>query len=311
MVKEEKMFHIKYGFVFILFVCSLTVYGQGNLLKNGVKKMLPRQQAEVSKALGFAAVNDKTNRAILQDLHGLAEILKGRAQGCLLDWRMDNKEGVSYWLLDSALPGFEEDWTLALEQYAKKHEGSNFFEDMIPVLSSIYPGARFTPQYAGCLADVLAFSYLPPQKGLRLGKQFLAAWNDKNIPAHMPGFAVVRAEGKGNRPKDVLILDIAQGKAFSLFKSQGFAVAQEYESRKQSWARWHKTAAKRLKTQGFVINEGKHLISKDGVTWTDLNTLPNAACFWYVWKNGLKVKFNRGSWSGQVVQPANASLPVK
>lgn len=72
--------------------------------------------------------------------------------------------------MDSALPGFEMDWTVALEQYAQNHDGRNFFEDMMPVLQSIYPGARFTPQYAGSFADVLAFSRQPGHTGVRLGK---------------------------------------------------------------------------------------------------------------------------------------------
>lgn len=305
------MFYKKNWFIFVLMVGSLPVYGQGNLLKNGVKTILPRQRAEVSHALGFAAVNNNTQRMVLQDLHGLDGILKGRARGSLLDNRLDNYEGKSFWLMDSALPGFETDWTRALEQYSQYHGGSNFFEDMMPVLRSIYPGARFTPQYAGSFADVLAFARQPGYTGVRPGKELLKAWKNAAPPEHMPGFAVVRVEGKGSRPKDVLILDIAEGKAYSLFKSQGLAVAQEYESRRQSWARWHKKAARRLKEQGFVINERKNLISKDGVIWTDLNTLPNASCFWYVWKNGLKVKFNRGSWSGQVLRVENTSLPVK
>ena len=293
------MFHKKNWFIFVLIVCTLPVYGQGNLLKNGIKTVLPRQRVEISPAMGFAAVDNKTQRAVLQDLHGLDGILKGRASGCLLDWRLDNYEGKSFWLMDSALPGFEMDWTVALEQYAQNHDGRNFFEDMMPVLQSIYPGARFTPQYAGSFADVLAFSRQPGHTGVRLGKALLKAWQNANLPEHMPGFAVVRVEGKGNRPKDVLILDIAQEKAFSLFKSQGFAVAQEYKSIRKSWARWHKKAARRLQEQGFVINERKNLISKDGVIWADLNTLPNKQALLYAWKNGFHVRFERSGWSGK------------
>ena len=65
------MFHKKNWFIFVLIVCTLPVYGQGNLLKNGIKTVLPRQRAEISPAMGFAAVDNKTQRAVLQDLHGL------------------------------------------------------------------------------------------------------------------------------------------------------------------------------------------------------------------------------------------------
>lgn len=71
------MFHKKNWFIFVLIVCTLPVYGQGNLLKNGIKTVLPRQRAEISPAMGFAAVDNKTQRAVLQDLHGLDGILKG------------------------------------------------------------------------------------------------------------------------------------------------------------------------------------------------------------------------------------------
>ncbi len=305
------MFCKKYYFLLVLLLCSLPVCGQGNIFKTGVKKVVVRQRPAVSDKLGYAAVHDNPHRSVLQDLHGLDAVLKGRVRHSLLDWFGKNTEDFYFSLHDSYLPGFEEDWTLALEEYSTQHEGNNFFADMQPVLASLYPGARFTPQYAVSFSDVLEFSRLPSQKGVRLGKAFLNEWNDKNIPAHLPGFAVVRVEGKGNRPKDVLILDIAEEKVYSLFKSQGAAIAREYVYRKQRWARRNEEEALRLQRQGFVLDEKKHQISKDGVFWTDLNSQPNAACFWYVWKNGLKVKFKRGSWAGQVLQPQEDSSPAK
>lgn len=292
-----------YLFIFTLFVCAGPVFGQGSFIKKGVKIIFPKERPAVSGTLGYAAVHDKMQRDILRDLHGLDAVLKGRARSSLLNWYGSNTQDMPFLLNDTYLPGFEEDWTLALESYANSHSGNNFFEDMQLVLARMYPGGRFTPQYAVSFEDVLSFSRLPSQKGVKLGKEFLAAWQDKNIPAHLPGFAVVRVESNKSRPKDVLILDIEREKVYSLFKSQGRGVAQEFNSRQNAWAWWHKKAAQRLKQQGFVINEKKNLISKDGVFWTNLNDLPNALALLYAWKQGYKVKFKHGLWSGEAVNP--------
>ena len=278
------------------------VMGQSVLIKNGAKVAFSKPRPAVSGRLGYAAVNDISHRDALKDLHGLDQILKARVRRSLLNWYGRNEEGISYPMNDSYLPGFEEDWTVALEEYAEANGGRNFFADMQPVLARMYPGALFTPQYAVSFEDVLLFSRRPTQKGLPLGKQFVAAWQDKNIPGHLPGFAVVRVEGKRSRPKDVLILDISERKVYSLFKSQGIGVAQALKSRKEYWAFWHRKAAKRLERQGFLIDEKKNKITKDGVVWTNIDELPNPAVFWHAWHNGLKIQFNRG-WTGKVVGP--------
>lgn len=301
------MFCKKYGCVIILLLCSLPLCAQIQKFKRGLNFLVVDRPA-VSDKLGHAILRDNAQRRALQSSPGLAPILQQRTRHSLLDWFNKN---INRELQDSSLPGFEEDWTLALQQYSKLHWRQDFWGDMQAALSILYPGARFTPLHAVSFADVLAFSRQPYQKGVRLSKGFLAKWNEKNVPPHFAGFIVLRVEGKYSRPKDVLILDIKEEKIYSLFKSQGAAIAREFMQRKQAWARRNKEMSKRLQRQGFVIDEEKNLISKDGVSWTDLNTLPNAACFWYVWKNNLKVKFNRGSWSGQVLQVENTSLPVK
>ena len=293
----------KYFFAFLFTSLLLQpAFAQGGGMKRVAQKLsarAARQEAALPKAAKAALLNPQHRRYLRMD-ERLNQILDDKArssrkknQGHLAGGLYPNTAG-GWKHLETNIPGFVSSWPKALEAYSKRHDGAEFFDDVQPQITAMYPHARFSAAFVASFDEVLLL-----ERGVRMKPVSLPQAMeelDKLSCLHMPGYAAVMVDNAGKKLRDILILDIKGERIISLHQSQGRALARLAAKRRQAWRKEHPKLAARLDKQGFALDAKRVLITKDGITWAPLPHGEVRRNLVYAWELGWYASFKPGTW---------------
>lgn len=301
--EELAMWIKKYIFVFIcICLCAGGGWAQANMAKQGANRLAAKaaRRAGVVNKVGKAALSNPQHRALLRREERLEQILEekvhaGRVknQGHLAGGLYPNTSG-GWKKLETNIPGFVFSWPKAMKAYSKLHNGAEFFADVQPQISAMYPNAQFSAAFVASFDEVLLLERGVRMQGVSLPKALDRL--DELSCLHMPGYAVVMVDNGAKKLRDILILDIKGERVISLHQSQGRALARLAAKRRQAWRKEHPKLAARLDKQGFALDAKRVLITKDGITWAPLPHGDVRRNLVYAWEWGWYAQFKHGTW---------------
>ena len=299
------MMPAKKSFFVLLFVMMFSglLSAQGLAVSQGAKRLgakAARQAAALPKA-GKAALSNPQHRQLLRRNERLEQVLDKKARsarmktnGHLAGGLYPNTAG-GWNKLETDIPGFVRSWPKALDNYAKQHNGADFFEDVQSQILAMYPKAKFSAAFVASFDEVLLLGRAVRMPSVSL-PQAIENNLDKLSALHMPGYAAVMVDMGAGQLRDILILDIKNERIISLNQSQGRALARLAAKRRQAWREEHPKLAARLDKQGFALDAKHVLITKDGITWAPLPHGEIRRNLVYAWEWGWYVQFKHGSW---------------
>ena len=294
----------KYLFLLLLLGAGIHLgFAQGAAVTRGAKLSArsARQAAALPKKVGRAALSNPEHRDWLRQTERLSQLLDRKihqqvikTKGHLAGGLYPNTAG-GWKKLATNIPGFEPNWPAALEAYAQRHNGADFFDDIQAQISALYPNARFSAAFVASFDEVLLLERAVRMPSVPL-KEALENGLDKLSALNMPGYAAVMVDNGSHKLRDILILDIKKERVISLHQSQGRALARLAAKRRQAWREKHPQLAARLDKQGFALDAKRVMITKDGITWAPLPHGEIRRNLVYAWEWGWYAQFKHGSW---------------
>lgn len=190
----------------------------------------------------------------------------------------------------AAFPGYYPNFKTAKARFQKLHPEADAVEIFAEILARRYPvDTVFSGTMAASFEDVIQLAYAGAWTTDGPFAAVYRAFSTKELPAGFP--VVVVGGGQGRRAKDVLLLDLENGRWISLNQSKGREIAKQYQARKERFAQEHPELAVRLAKQGVLVRKdapGAAEVSHDGLLWTRV-TDPRIA---QAWEKGFFIRYN-------------------